>query len=253
MFDLFSFNPFEVIFNVVGTVFNAIAIVLGIVSLYTYIMTSLVLYKLFKKVGINGVFAFIPICNVFNLCKIFWGNGAKFLYLLIPIVNIYFTFKLWIDVAHAFGESTSFGVGLALLLPIFSSILVFGNVNPIDNISYMQQGNNQGYAQSNQVYVQPQQNNVMYNQPVIPQPYQQMQNNQVYMQPQNNNQGYMQSQQNNQVYTQSQNNNHGYMQPQSNIQQGNQPIIPEPYHEPKNPNVYGARPVYPQQNNQNRH
>ena len=144
MFDLFSFNPFEVIFNVIGTVFNAIAIVLGIASLYTYIMTSLVLYKLFKKVGINGVFAFIPICNVFNLCKIFWGNGAKFLYLLIPIANIYFAIKLWIDVAHAFGESTGFGVGLALLLPIFSSILVFGDVNPIGNISCMQQGNNQG-------------------------------------------------------------------------------------------------------------
>lgn len=34
---------------------------------------------------------------------------------------------LYIKLAHAFGQSTAFGVGLALLFPIFSGILAFGD------------------------------------------------------------------------------------------------------------------------------
>ena len=46
--------------------------------------------------------------------------------MLIPIYNIYLIFKINIDLAHEFGMSTGFGVGLTLLFPIFACILAFG-------------------------------------------------------------------------------------------------------------------------------
>ena len=80
----------------------------------------------FKKMGLNGWEAIIPLYNLYVLFKALYGNGWKMLLLLIPIYNIYITFKLNIDLAHAFGQGTGFGIGLTLLPFVFSPILGFG-------------------------------------------------------------------------------------------------------------------------------
>ena len=55
-----------------------------------------------------------------------YGNGWKFLLLLIPFYNIYFGIKMMIDLAKAFNLGAGFGIGLLLLPFVFWLILAFG-------------------------------------------------------------------------------------------------------------------------------
>lgn len=95
-----------------------------------YIITLLALvanWMIFKKMGRQGWEGIIPFYNTYVLFEELYGNGWKFLLLLIPIYNIYIIFKLYIDLAHAFNKSTGFGVGLVLLSIVFLCLLAFGN------------------------------------------------------------------------------------------------------------------------------
>ncbi|WP_337413320.1 DUF5684 domain-containing protein [Vescimonas sp.] len=68
----------------------------------------------------------VPFYNTYVLCQELYGNGWKFLLLLIPIYNIYFVIKMNIDWAKAFNQGVGFGIGLLLLPFIFQLILAFG-------------------------------------------------------------------------------------------------------------------------------
>ena len=84
-------------------------------------------WRYFQKMGHQGWEGVVPISSTYGLFKELYGNGWHFLLLLVPFYNIYVFFKLWIDLAHAFNQSTGFGVGLALAPYVFSSLLGFGN------------------------------------------------------------------------------------------------------------------------------
>lgn len=79
----------------------------------------------FKKMGREGWEGIIPIYNLYVLFQVLYGNGWKFLLLLIPFYNIYLAIKLDIDLAHAFNKSTGFGIGLLFFPFIFNCILAF--------------------------------------------------------------------------------------------------------------------------------
>jgi hypothetical protein len=99
-----------------GMTFLSLAIaVLGIVAMW----------KIFEKAGEPGWAAIIPFYNVYVLFKITWGNGWKFLLLLIPIANIVFLIITMVKLAKAFGKTGGFAVGLIFLSVIFYCILAF--------------------------------------------------------------------------------------------------------------------------------
>ncbi len=94
------------------------------------IYTVLVLiseWKVYEKMGRAGWEGIVPLYNCYVLFQVLYGNGWRFLLLLIPIYDIYLLFKVNIDLAHAFNKGTGFGVGLTLLAPIFNMILGFGD------------------------------------------------------------------------------------------------------------------------------
>ena len=101
-------------------VYLAIA-VLGIVAMW----------KIFEKAGEPGWAAIIPFYNLYVLFKITWGNGWKFLFLLIPIANFVFLIITMVKLAKAFGKSGGFAVGLIFLSIIFYCILAFGDAQYI--------------------------------------------------------------------------------------------------------------------------
>jgi hypothetical protein len=77
-------------------------------------------WKIFEKAGQPGWQGIVPILNGAVLAHI---AGLEWWWGIIPIVNIYPLFKL----AHAFGKSDGYGIGLVLLAPIFLPMLAFGN------------------------------------------------------------------------------------------------------------------------------
>jgi hypothetical protein len=67
------------------------------------------------------------ICKIWILALAVSEGPESVLSLFIPFVNIWMGFRVGIDVAHSFGKSTGFGIGLVILAPIFYMILGFGS------------------------------------------------------------------------------------------------------------------------------
>jgi len=121
-------------------------------------------WRVFQKMGYQGWKSLIPMYSQFLLFKAAYGNGwvvlklwlmpvflmvasfvvtlvfsmlrmyeiASVVMLLIMLIAAYIViktiFKLWIDLAHLFGQPTSFGFGLMLVQPIFMIILAFSSL-----------------------------------------------------------------------------------------------------------------------------
>jgi len=84
-------------------------------------------WKVFEKAGQPGWAAIIPIYNYYIMTKIAGEPGWWVLLMLIPFVNIVIFIIICIEIAQRFGKGAGFGVGMALLSPIFWPILGFGD------------------------------------------------------------------------------------------------------------------------------
>ena len=94
-----------------------------LISVIATVVSLAASWIIFKKMGRQGWEGIIPCYNTYVVCEELYGNGWKFLLMLIPFYNIYFMFKMYIDWAHAFNKSTGFGVGMVFLPFIFQLIL----------------------------------------------------------------------------------------------------------------------------------
>jgi Family of unknown function (DUF5684) len=94
-------------------------------GLVIFIFASL--WIVFTKAGQPGWAAIVPIYNVYVLLKIAGRPGWWLVLYLIPLVSLVIAIIVSLDVAKAFGKGTGFGVGLALLSPVFYPILAFGD------------------------------------------------------------------------------------------------------------------------------
>ena len=90
------------------------------------ILTMVGSWMIFKKMGRQGWEGIVPFYSTYVLCKVLYGNGWKFLLLLIPIYNIYFSIKLLVDLAKSFNLGVGFAIGMLLLPFVFNLILAFG-------------------------------------------------------------------------------------------------------------------------------
>lgn len=94
-------------------------------------------YFVFKKMGREGWIGLIPLYSQYVLFEELYGDGWKFLTLIIPIYNIYVLIKLNIDLAHEFNQSTGFGIGLFFLSSVFYPILgLSSNIQFRDGSTY---------------------------------------------------------------------------------------------------------------------
>lgn len=103
-----------------------------ILSLLLIIVSYAAQWVIFKKMGRQGWEGIVPFYNYYVIFYELYGNGWRFLFILIPIYGIYVWIKMWIDLAHAFHMGTGFGVGMFLLPFIFCLILAFGSAQYAD-------------------------------------------------------------------------------------------------------------------------
>lgn len=123
-------------------------------------------WKIFTKAGKPGWACLIPIYNTIVIIQIADLSLIYLLFLCIPFVNIWAIFKIYIEIAHKFGKSTGFGVGLVFLSVIFMPMLAFGdatyegssdpymnsnnyNNNNFNNNNYNNNYNNNNYNSNN--------------------------------------------------------------------------------------------------------
>ena len=99
----------------------------GIVGLGIAIFFIACAWRIFTKAGEPGWAAIVPIYNLIVILKIAGKPGWWFLLYFIPLVNIVIGIIVMIALAERFGKTAGFGIGLALLSPIFMPILAFGD------------------------------------------------------------------------------------------------------------------------------
>ncbi len=98
------------------------------IGLILMILAFAGMWKTFEKAGIKGWKGLVPIYNMYLLITEIAKKPWWYLLLLfIPIANIIIMFIVSIEIAKAFGKTTGFGIGLALLSFIFYPILGFGD------------------------------------------------------------------------------------------------------------------------------
>jgi len=163
-------------------------------TIFSLLISALIivsLWFLFVKAGEEGWAAIVPFYNTYVLFKITWGNGWKFLLLLIPIANIVIMIMTYVKLAKAFGKGGGWACGLIFLgfifLPImaFSKDIVYVGI-PGQTPAYGQQGYQQPNYQNpySQGYQAPNNQQTGYQAPPQQNNYQQQsaQNSQYYYQ-----------------------------------------------------------------------
>lgn len=98
-----------------------------ILKILVTIITLFASWTVYKKMGRQGWEGIVPLYRIYVLCSELYGNGWKMLFLLIPLYNIYFGIKLYIDFARAFHKGAGFALGLMFLPFLFLLILAFGD------------------------------------------------------------------------------------------------------------------------------
>lgn len=99
----------------------------AIITIALAVVVLIAEWKVFTKADKPGWAVLIPIYNLWVLYTIICDRGTAMFRLLIPFYNIYWAVKSMIKLAHAYGKSTGFGIGLIFLGPIFLPILGFGD------------------------------------------------------------------------------------------------------------------------------
>lgn len=105
----------------------AIGTVTYIVTLALSIFILVCMWKILVKANKPGWAAIVPIYNCYTEFDMVYGNGWKFLLLLIPFANFVFMIKFYLDLAKVFGKGTGFGL-LLLFVPVVGiPLLAFGD------------------------------------------------------------------------------------------------------------------------------
>lgn len=83
-------------------------------------------WKTYEKANEPGWAAIIPIYNFYVMIKIGGNPWWYLLLMLIPVVNIFISAKVFVDLVKAFDQGLGFGLGLWILPFVFFPILGFG-------------------------------------------------------------------------------------------------------------------------------
>ncbi len=110
-----------------GAAAGAFGLVFMLVWLAVVVLVIAGLWKVFTKAGKPGWAAIVPIYNVIVILQIAGKPIWWIILLLIPLVNFIVGILVALGVARNFGKGAGFGIGLALLAPIFYPILGFGD------------------------------------------------------------------------------------------------------------------------------
>lgn len=115
---------------------GAYAMVVMLFSLALVVVSWVANFMVFKKAGVAGWKAFVPLYNAYLLSKITFGNGWYFLLSLVPFVSYVYPCVLEYQLCKAFGKGTGFAVASIFFAPITRLILGFGEAEYQRRVQY---------------------------------------------------------------------------------------------------------------------
>jgi hypothetical protein len=105
----------------------AMGMVVFLIYMAVIVLMIAGMWKIFTKAGEPGWAAIVPIYNMIVLLKIVGKPVWWIILMLIPLVNFVIFILICIALAQSFGKGAGFGIGLAILSPIFFPMLGFGS------------------------------------------------------------------------------------------------------------------------------
>ena len=141
----------------VGLLVGATAVVLGVLGVIWYFVSSIGFFKVYQKAGEAGWKAFIPVLRMYPRFKMAWCTRMFWIYMVLyaamsllgnmeeqgfvlSIISLVvaaavfvIAFKLDLRLAKSFGKGTGFGVLLFFFPFIVSLILGFGKAEYVGN------------------------------------------------------------------------------------------------------------------------
>ncbi len=84
-----------------------------------FVGTAIGMYKLFEKAGLAGWKAFVPVLNLATLLQLVGRPLWHLIYLLIPVVNLFYWAYVMIETANSFGKYTFLDHFYAGVLPFW--------------------------------------------------------------------------------------------------------------------------------------
>ena len=117
---------------------SIVAVTFGVLGFCFLIIVAMVIFmviinwKMYEKAGRPGWAAMVPVYSQIVLFDIIGYKWYYIFFLMVSCVPVLgqavvliFTISYCIKLAKCFGQSTGFGIGLALLNPIFVAIIAF--------------------------------------------------------------------------------------------------------------------------------
>lgn len=104
---------------------TVLAVVAG-VTLFFLLLDLIGLMRVFRKKGINPLLAFVPIVNVYELCKAAGGGTLMFVLQFVPCIQMFAVIWMYIRLAMAFNRSGFYAVPLIICRPLFLNLLPRG-------------------------------------------------------------------------------------------------------------------------------
>jgi hypothetical protein len=106
---------------------GAVGLGFGLVWIFSYlafyIYFAITLMFIAKKTGTpNSWMAWIPILNLYLMCKAAGKSGIWIILLLLPVVNVVAMILLWAGIAQRLGRSGLWG--LLMLIPVLNLVLM---------------------------------------------------------------------------------------------------------------------------------
>ena len=98
-----------------------------IILLIIVIIQIISFFRLFKKAGVSGWLAIIPICNLWTMAKLLKMRGWTIIFFAIPFIDIVYSIRFYYKMAKAYNRG--FGMTLALIIcpPVAMLIMAFSS------------------------------------------------------------------------------------------------------------------------------
>ena len=116
---------------------SSVALIVGLIGaligLAIAVFYIICWWRIYAKAGRPGWAIFVPVYCWIEFFNITWGNGAYFLFMFIPGINVLVAILTIQKLSEAYGHGLGFTIGQILLNPIFIPLLAFG---PCKHVRY---------------------------------------------------------------------------------------------------------------------
>ena len=118
-------QDYEQLSEMLASIFSGGTVLIGLILSVICIIAQ---WKIFTKAGEAGWMALIPILNYYILAKIVYGEGLKFLFGIVPLLQFAYYIAMPVRLGERFGKSLGWCIIFMLILsPIGLLLLAFGS------------------------------------------------------------------------------------------------------------------------------